>query len=233
MFVVYNVLLSTLIINDGNPKASQVFSKTLYNIYRRYPDSMIRACVTRLSKNNLMSKFREKNKNVDKNAVSKMASHKLSVYYNFILDTKYHFSSLIDPTIATSNLINHEGPSEALVLTSLASSRGVKYQIEIPHEVLSLDNETKNRFCDLLNPESRKESKDSSRALLASYRSQVAQRPEISERFTADSFILNKCKVTAQLGTSDKFPPSLNQAGSISAIHCHQTMNPKFRKVRS
>ena len=74
----------------------------------------------------------------------------------------------------------------------------MKFDVNIPDEVLSLDEETRKKFEEQLNPETRKEVKDSSRALLATFRSQMYQKRETSDRVTVDSFILNKCKVIAQ-----------------------------------
>lgn len=200
MNVVLNVLLSTLLMNDDVPDASQKFAKTLYNIYRRYPDALIRACVARLSKGNIMSKFREKNTNVNRKTVSRMVAYKLSSHYNFLLDTKFRFSSLIDPNVPELEQVTSEGAPEALALTSLAASRTIKYQITIPDEILSLDEEAMKKLGVEQSGTIQRDSKDSSRTLLASFRSQMVQKSEFSERFSGDSFTLNKCKVVAEMG---------------------------------
>ena len=52
-----------------------------------------------------------------------MVVYKLSNHFNFILETKYHVHSLIDPSIFDAEKVTNEGPAEALAITSASTSR--------------------------------------------------------------------------------------------------------------
>ncbi|RWS06993.1 general transcription factor 3C polypeptide 1-like protein [Dinothrombium tinctorium] len=197
--VVMNVLISTLMVNFQKENAS-LFAHTLFKIYQRYPDTLIRSVVTKLQKNGVMSKIK------NKCDVSTLRSRgatpfKISQHYIFTLKTRLCMDTLPRALDSTFAIADYVDATDAAIVTSLLTSRNARFEINLPENIISFDeNKLSPKQSESLKGECSKMPKIlwSSRLALHAFRQHLSLDVK-DGRSMQDNLVLSKCHVTCKL----------------------------------
>ncbi|CAG2163821.1 unnamed protein product [Oppiella nova] len=210
--VVTNVLLSSLLSKHymtantagaSKPEAN-VFAQTLFRIYHRYPDSLIRSVATKLGKYGFMTKAR---KTIDLSTIKSKGStpYRISQNFLFLLQTKYYLESLLsEQRLESDTICVKEGKTsfEAAIVSSLFASKAVRFYTHIPDNVVELQNDCplyKTARNAVTNP---KDPRTSSRYALHLLRQHMNTNQSDRTKHSADYLFVNQCRITS-VATND------------------------------
>lgn len=146
--VVLNVLSSSLLANmfDSDPESSRL-TLTLFKIYQRYPDTMIRAVVNKMKINGMIAKVRSSDRQKTKyNKEKKLSMFKISQHYCFVMKSRYCMDTLTVPLDLNDGLTMRDnfGSSEVAFLTNLITMNRALFNINVPENFVSIKDITRN-----------------------------------------------------------------------------------------
>ncbi|XP_054167317.1 general transcription factor 3C polypeptide 1-like [Oppia nitens] len=203
--VVTNVLLSSLLskhyLNSDTlnvKNESNLFAQTLFRIYQRYPETLIRSVVTKLGKYGVMTKIK---KTIDFSAIKSKGStpYRISQSFLFLYQTKYYLENLMKGQTLDSDVISiKEGKTgfEAAIVSSLLCSKSGKFYTNIPDNMAVLQ---KNFPFHKTNIEKTlKDPKTTSRYALHLLRQHINSGQFDRTRHTAEYLSINQCKITCE-----------------------------------
>jgi len=207
--VVINIIISTLIDLEQQSRSNlpyNDYSRALFKIYQRYPETLIRSVVTRLSKNRVMTKFRNRVKTISPKLSEspKLNPFKISQQYLFNMRSKFYLDTLIKPV--EDNLIEiKDGVDryEAALVASLTTSRNVTFDIEIPDnfvgiDTMKLDTELSTRIYNgSIGVKPFEDPKSASRYALYAFRQQLTLDGKDLKQHAQDYLVINKCSIKA------------------------------------
>jgi hypothetical protein len=199
---VTNILLSSLLskyyLNSNNRNANQYFAQTLFKIYQRYPDSLIRSVVAKLGKYGIMTKSK---KNLDLNSLKSKGNtpYKISQNFIFMLQTKFNLENLLTANDLKDQICIKEGKTsfETAILCCLFSSKSVRFETQIPENIVmlyencALSSTVRNSGKNPYDP------KCSSRYALHVLRQHINSMPSDRTQHSQDYLFVNQCKVNS------------------------------------
>jgi len=200
--VVTNILLSTLLskhylssnIKEDN---NNYFTQTLFKIYQRYPDSLIRSVVAKLAKYGIMTKLKKK---VDMNSLKSRGNtpYRISQNFLFLFQTKFLLENLLTVNDLNEGICIKEGKTgfEAAIVTNLFASKAVKFETNIPENIVMLSDNcplTSTVRNSVRNPY---DPKCSSRYALHVLRQHMNSMPSDRTQHSQDYLFVNQCKIT-------------------------------------
>lgn len=151
--VVLNVLSSSLLANmfDSDPDAVRL-TLTLFKIYQRYPDTMIRAVVNKMKINGMIAKIRSSDRLKAKhNKDKKLSMFKISQHYCSVLKSRYSIDTLAVPLelkeLAALVMREDGSSSQIAFLTNLITMDRAMFNINVPDNFVSIKDITR-AFCD-------------------------------------------------------------------------------------
>lgn len=209
--VVTNVLLSTLLSKsyiEHDKQENYYFAHDLFKIYQRYPDTLIRSVVAKLSKHGIMTKIK---KVADAGTLKSrgMTPFRISRHYLFLLQTKYTMETLARH-VNTDDIELFDGKhgSDAALVACLFTTNNVQFKIDIPDNFVTLDDK-----CPLPstlrggnNSFAKNDSKCSSRYALYVLRQEVNMKSSDRNQHAQDYLVINQCTVKAKAKRSCAFP---------------------------
>ena len=203
--VVTNVLLSSLfsklyLTQNNSRKDNNLFSQTLFRIYQKFPDSLIRSVVTKLNKYGIMTKVKKTTKeNLSSLKTKVNTPYRISQNFLFLMQTKYCLESLLLENNLKEDLIcisDGKTGFDAAIVTSLLTSRCVSFQKEIPENIVVMQNDCP-LFTTVRNAvKNPKDPKTTSRYALHLLRQHMNSKPSDRIQHSADYLNVNQCRIT-------------------------------------
>ena len=142
--VVLNVLSSSLLANmfDSDPDAVRL-TLTLFKIYQRYPDTMIRAVVNKMKINGMIAKIRAADRAKAKHSKDKKLSmFKISQHYCYVLKSRYAMDTLAVPLALKEFekvVIREDCTSNQIaLLTNLITMDRAMFNINVPENFVAI-----------------------------------------------------------------------------------------------
>jgi hypothetical protein len=211
---VENVLISSLILSSTGVPINERYDFSLFRIYQRYPDTLIRSVVTKMKKNNIMA-LRKKNRTHISLKRQGVTPYKLSRNYSFLLQTKYTMDSLIGAIDLRVPFENSDHRNDVSAIVSLFTSRSAKFNVVIPEDFIALDKE--NPFGKTATKAPRDtliagDKRCSSRSVLYAFREQLSLNTRQPNDKIQDYLVLNKCSVSVESAITDPLKKSFHAA---------------------
>ncbi|XP_074598304.1 general transcription factor 3C polypeptide 1 [Brevipalpus obovatus] len=196
---VTNVIVSSLLGETfDKSEGCQGVEQTLFKIYQKYPDTLIRSVITKLSRNRVMTKKRSANGKVSFQRSRGVAPYKISQAYLFALKTKYIVSELpIDIRPGPIGITKDLSRGEVAVAVALFTSGKANFSIEIPENFVSFDR-SKMDFRSTDQSEFSRNYEDpklASRYSLQCYRKQLTEGKFPLIHHSQDYLLVNSCSV--------------------------------------
>lgn len=201
-----NILISTLMSNQLECATDQSdrfqTAHTLFKIYQRYPDTLIRSVVSQAQKHGVIAKT--KNHLSPALLRSKgVIPYKISQHYQFVLRTRYCIDTL---TVPLSSAVDFEiqdlfGSSETALTVACFAMQRAHFSLQIPDNFIILDESHpfygtsgSNQALNLkLRPLD--DAKNSSRFALYVLRQQSESHRRDKIQHVQDYLVLNKCSI--------------------------------------